>query len=89
MLQQSQGAVEIVSSEACEHHMLFLPKGYQKHLVGSCNIDNLAVTPLRIAAIAHGSCRRRQGRGTNLDVWWYENLLAACHRRSGTSEALC
>ena len=45
MLQQSQGAVEIVSSEACEHHMLPLPKGYQQHLIGSCIIERLAVTP--------------------------------------------
>ena len=38
MLQQSQGAVEVISSEACEDNMLLLPKGYQQDLIGSCTI---------------------------------------------------
>ena len=36
MLQQSQGAVEVISSEACEHDMLLLSKNDQQNLIGSC-----------------------------------------------------
>ena len=36
MLEESQGAGEVSSLEACEDHMLLLAKGYQQHLVCSC-----------------------------------------------------
>lgn len=59
MLQQSQGAVEVISSEACEDNMLLLPKGYQQHLISSCTLRVGVWLPLHIAAAAaYESCQR-------------------------------
>ena len=71
MLQQSQGAVEIISFEACEDNMLLLPKGYQQHLVGSCTVQ---VGGHSTARWCHCTCvleEKMIGRGAHVDVWQY------------------
>ena len=44
MLQQGEGAVEIIGSKTGEHNILTVPKVYLQHLIGSCTMRTTSLS---------------------------------------------